>query len=580
MGLNIPAPQPAATQSGVASPFAIPGAPGVAPVVVTAVPTTPAPVSSPEAPNAPQALIPTESRVKQPSAPFFLASEVTPEVTQVPAEVSPALSAPKMTPPDSTPNPVASSVEPAPAAVSSEPEFRAVWLTRYEWPDVNSQTCRQNIIDIMDKLAAANFNVVFFQVRGQGDVLYRSPFEPWSISIGGKDPGFDPLELAINEAHSRGMQLHAYINVYPVWQGQEEPPHTTPEHPYWLYCTPSSNPNWACMSVSGDIMKPNPNENDNYVYFSPGIPDVSAYIRKITMDVIQRYDLDGIHYDRIRYPHQNYSHDPVSQSRFNGPGGNPAGLSWEDWQRDQVTRFLNDIYGAVAEVKPNLTISVSGWGIYNKNRIPGYDRFSSGYHQYYQDTFDWMQKGVIDALCPMIYWDIKDPKPNFDELAKDFLENSHGRYVYPANYVNHKDMNVEEMIAQIRLTRQLGGKGNVGFSARGFVKKGFHAGYVEKVYQNRVPVPEMLWKTQPQSGIVVGYVTDANGLPVVDAHIRVEGRDEISLSSADGFFSALNVNPAENIRIQVKKDGLGEAFLGPFSLEAGQVQSMNIRLGE
>lgn len=469
----------------------------------------------------------------------------------------------------------ARSAQSSPGSVKEE--FRGVWITRFDWASDQPVEIKEKILRFLDDSAASNFNAVFLQVRGQGDVFYPSPYEPWSPLLGWKHPGFDPLEFAIDEAHGRGLELHAYINPYPVWQGEEPPNHTNPEHPYWLYVQPDSDPCLACFDKSGQIMKPDKAKNDNYIYFSPGIPAVGAYIRKIVADIVQRYDVDGIHFDRIRYPGIDYSHDPISKSRFQGEG-NPDALSWDDWQRDQITRFLNNVYGEVASLKPGIKISVAGWGIYNKDRYPGYAHFSSGYHQYYQDTFAWIKKGVIDAIVPMIYWDIPDPKPNYGDLAKDFIENAAGRHIYCANHVNQRKMAPGEYLAQVELTRRLGGQGNVAFSVSGLTNRGLFSYYKDNIYPGQAPVPDMPWKANPQTGIIIGNVLDQAGEPIVDAHINIEGDQETWLSSSDGFFAVLNLDPG-SVRLSVTKQGVGETTSDPIQVQAGQVANVEISLG-
>jgi len=544
-------------------------------------------ITKPESPQpGTQSLPPME--VKPSTSPFpdtgqsvpspFAISEKTEtapfRMVQSRPEETPAMESPfrkvKKTFPESVPVTTTSGGEP-------DKEFRGVWISRFEWPSRDPVSCKQRILRHLDNIVQGNFNAVIFQVRGQGDTLYPSPYEPWSPLIGGADPGFDPLQFTLDEAHARELELHAYVNPYPVWHGANPPPHSTPEHPYWLYCQPDSEPNLVCFDKSGQIMKPS-RDNDNYVYFSPGNPAVSAYIRKIVMDIVQRYDVDGIHFDRIRYPGGNYSHDKVSLARFKGDG-NPLNLSWEDWQCDQITRFLNDVYGEVSSVKPEVKISVAGWGIYNKNRYPGYERFSSGIHQYYQDTFAWLEKGVIDALIPMIYWDIKDPKPNYDDLAGDFLENAAGRHVYCANWTNQKNMAPEEFQAQIRLSRQLGGVGNVAFSAGGLERRNLAPYYSKQIYTKTVPTPDMPWKTNSSKGMLIGRVSRKdNGKPIVDAHIKIPGREDVALSSTDGFFAILHLDPGD-YQLVVTKNGFGQVSTDPVSLQAGQVLNVDVSLG-
>lgn len=521
------------------------------------------------------ASLPPMSFTPEPTKPPFLIVQAQ---TQASSQQPPSQNDTK---PPTLATPPAETPSTAPAALIPKEEFRGVWISRFEWPDRDPARCKKIILRYLDEIAASNFNAVFFQVRGQGDVLYPSPYEPWSPLIGGKDPGFDPLQFALEEAHARKLEFHAYINAYPVWQGQYPPPHSTPEHPYWLYCQPDSNPQLVCMDKSGKIMELDKAKYDSYMYFSPGIPAVSAYIRKITMDIVKRYDVDGIHYDRIRYPGPEFSHDEVSKSRFQGEG-NPGGLPWLDWQCDQITRFLNDVYGEVASVKPQVKISISGWGIYNRDRYQGYSTFSSGYHQYYQDTFAWMRKGVIDALCPMIYWDIENPKPNYDELAKDFIDNASGRHVYCANWVSQNNMPHAELRDQVNLTRELKGQGNVAFSIEGLEMRQLFAYYKKNIYPQPVAPTDMPWKKNfNNSGILLGKVSrKQNGEPVTDAQINITGRQETWLSSADGFFAILYVTPGTDFQIAVTKSGLGKYTSNMMQIQAGEVKHIEIPLGE
>ena len=543
-------PSPFATPMGIGKPplLEIPEAPSGQPPIQSPFIVTPTP--------APPVQVPQQGIVQSP----FITN--LPAPTTIPTLVSANATQPQ----------VVNLTEPS-------EEFRAAIITRFEWANYDSVVCKQNILRALDNLTVNNFNAIFFQIRGQGDVLYPSPYEPWSPIIGGKDPGFDPLQFAIEEAHARGLELYACISPYTVWQGTNTPPHSTPEHPFYLYCQPDSNPNWACYDNAGQIQKPDVTENDNYYYFSPGIPDVNAYVRKIVMDVVKRYDVDGINFDRVGYPGPQYSHDAVSKSRFAGEG-NPGNLSWEDWQRDQITRFLNDIYGEIASLKPKVKITCAVWGIYDRTRYSGYEKFPSGFQDYYQDSFAYLKKGVVDAICPMISWDIKDPKPNYDEMAKDFIQNASGRHVYCFNWASQQDMNGEEFQAQINLCRQSGGLGNVAFSeVSGLEKRGLFPFYKSTVYQKSVPVPEMAWKTHPQTGIIIGKVLrKSDGQPLMDAWVKLNNQSETWLSSADGFFAILNLAPKDDYQLHVTKKDVGEASFGPVKVLAGQAAIVEVRL--
>lgn len=466
--------------------------------------------------------------------------------------------------PEASAPPNAASVAPAVPAVpaTASPELRGVWVTRFEWPDLNGNAglIKANITRIMTTLAENNFNAVFFQVRGQCDTLYPSPFETWSRFIGGKDPGFDPLAFAIEEAHSRGIEFHAYINPFPCWDAKNPP--EDPEHAYHKL------KDWLCAGSDGNVAY------EEYYYLSPGIPEVQAYVRKIILDVALRYNVDGIHLDRIRYPSSRVSHDPISRRRFEGEG-NPGRLKWEDWQRAQVTGFVNDLYGQLQAVKPQIKLSAAVWGIYDKSKIPGYATFSSGYHDYLQDSQTWLRCGIMDALVPMIYWDIGGKKPDYDELYSHFLANAAGRHVYGGMQAKHKDP--EEPVREIEYTRSVGGHGTVPFSYSGINGQNRWSHY-KRIYPTQAPVPEMTWKSHPQTGGVAGIVTDPEGKPVCDAWVRISCAGDVWLTSADGVFAIHNLPPDPPFQLHVEKAGVGAMLLPEVKITPGRCNVLNIAL--
>ncbi len=449
------------------------------------------------------------------------------------------------------------------------PELRGVWITRFEWPDRNPETCKGKILRLMDKAARSGFNVVFFQVRGQADVLYPSSLEPWSPILGSRDPGFDPLQFALDAAHARGLEFHAYINAFPVWGGRSEPPHSEPEHLYWTHCQAGSPDFWLCCGEDGLPMS-----LSEYYYLSPGIPAVQDYVRTVVLDVVRRYDVDGIHLDRIRYPSPKTSHDPVSLARFNGYG-NPDGLDWADWQRDQVGRMLNNLYGAILELKPQVKLTASVWGIYDRTRIPGYGRFSSGFHDYYQDSQRWAEMGVVDGLVPMIYWDMADPKPNYNELLDDFMRHAAVRHVYGGYHAKYE--NFDEIKNEILYTRQAGGQGTVAFASSYLDRQGHWKHFRESVYEATAETPAMAWKQQADSGAIVGRVFSQDGQPVVDARVNVLGSSYNWLSSADGFFACLHL-PVGEYLVTAQRADLGKTSVEKVVVRPGAVTRIEAML--
>ncbi|HEY3245140.1 MAG TPA: family 10 glycosylhydrolase, partial [Phycisphaerae bacterium] len=244
------------------------------------------------------------------------------------------------------------------AARAQNPEFRAMWVSRFEWPNTNPATCQATINNIMQTLAAHHFNAVLFQIRGQADVLYPSPYEVWSPLIGGSNPGWDPLAYAINAAHANGIEFHAYINTHTCWQSAAHLPPTNPNHLFFAH-TDASNPNardWLIHDAAGNPVQWS---EDNYVWLAPGVPAYQAYIRQQILYVVQNYDVDGVHFDRIRTPNSSYSYDPISQARRLNPQSNPNNLDFSHWTRDQITRNVRDAYADIMVIKPWVKVSAA-----------------------------------------------------------------------------------------------------------------------------------------------------------------------------------------------------------------------------
>ena len=432
------------------------------------------------------------------------------------------------------------------------PEFRGAWITRFEWVSKNPNEIKSNITQLMDTAKEAGLNAVVFQVRSDCSTFYPSKIEPWSQLIGGKDPGFDPVKFAIDEAHKRGLEFHAYINACPASELREGPPPGTP-HIWFVHCTQQSNPCWLVYEDG------KPAEFKEYWWLNPNLPEVQTYLRTVVLDFVSRYDVDGIHFDRIRFPSPKTSDDPWSKQRYAGDG-NPMKLSYDRWQEDNITRMLTDIYGAAIAIKPQVKFSAAVWGIYDKTKLPqgtdrrtGYSWASSGLQDYHQDSIEWTRRGCIDALIPMIYWDMGGNKPDYDELVANFVKlAANDRHIYGGQKV----FDDVEMLRQAVATILVGGKGTCPFTLGTIQKKGLVPFYRTNIFPDTVPTPPMPWKTNPTKGIILVNVKDSSGRPVMDAHVRLAGRSDVWLSSADGFCAIIDAEPG-NTTISAVKPALG-----------------------
>lgn len=351
-------------------------------------------------------------------------------------------------------------------------EARALWLTRFEYR--TEQTIRETI----QKAKQANINMILFQVRGQADAYYFSSYEPWAERLGGSFPGFDPLAVAIDEAHRNGIELHAWLNVFPIWSGTAAP--ISSHHIY------NTHPEWVMVNASGVPMNP---AASGYAFGSPGIPDFIDHVFNVFMEVVEKYDIDGIHLDYIRYPDDNYSYDSISINRFkqetglNNPNADPS--RWAQWRRDQVSKFVYKIYDGVMTRKPWLKVSAAVWGNY-------YDGFTDKL----QDPRIWLQRGKIDFIAPMIY---EANMAIYQARLNNHARSTWGRQVYGgigANALQNYTFSVSEILHQIEINRQIQTSGNVIFSASS-LKDDLIQSLLTGPYQDEIPAPEMDWKPAP-----------------------------------------------------------------------------------
>ncbi|MHB8879716.1 MAG: family 10 glycosylhydrolase, partial [Myxococcaceae bacterium] len=353
---------------------------------------------------------------------------------------------------------------PEPDAGVTPREVRAIWVTRF------SYNTAAGVRTVIDKSAAAGFNVIYFQIRGNGDAYYQSALVPWAKKLSGvlgKNPGWDPLQVAIDQAHLRGIELHAYWNVYSAWpapagcdgsgtctcqpaQGfadscllPEAVPAGMPEHVL------RTHPEYLAVTQAGK------STDSEYYWFSPGNPAVKAHLLAVAGELLTNYAVDGLHFDRVRYPGQGYSYDAASQAAYAAlPSPAP---SYADWQRAQINEVVASIYTALKQKRPKAVLSASVWGIYKA--LPGCNT-SQGYGNYYQDSIAWMKGGHIDAIVPMIYWDIGTGCTDWAKLLDVFMVGSNGRQVVGGMHAYDSSVPQPAKIkARIEYARRVGAAG-------------------------------------------------------------------------------------------------------------------------
>jgi uncharacterized lipoprotein YddW (UPF0748 family) len=363
------------------------------------------------------------------------------------------------------------SIDAQPDIIAPKWEVRAVWLTTAagaDWPktyDVAAQ--KKSLVEIFETLQKKHFNTVFFQVRSRGNTFYKSRFEPWAAELTGtlgRDPGWDPLEFAIEEAHKRGLEIHAWFNVAKVYNGGV-PPLSSPLHIL------RSHPEWAQL-YKGEW------------WVDMGRPEVRQYTENLVMELVRLYDLDGIHFDYIRYPGEKF--EDWNSFRIYGDGAER-----DDWRRNNVTQFVREMYAQIIDEKPMMKVGCAPMGVYKP--IPGAQSGFSGYDELYQDARLWLQEKIQDYVAPQLYWDfgeqINPNDPDFRALCIDWSKNNFGRHVYAGLGVYRENIQ-KEITEQIYLTRSVECQGQSFFRYENILD----LPGIALTYKYPALIPPMPWK--------------------------------------------------------------------------------------
>src|SRR6185503_5461665 len=282
-------------------------------------------------------------------------------------------------------------------------EFRGAWVAtvgNIDWPSrptLNTWDQQRELLAILDRAVALKLNTIVFQIRPGADALYASPYEPWSQFLTGRqgrppEPAWDPLSFAVEQAHKRGLELHAWFNPYRAAYSRDT------------------------VTARTHISRTDPSlvrSYDRYLWMDPGDLEVRRRSVRAVVDVAKRYDVDGVHIDDYFYPY------PVTQAgkkvdfpdsetyaRYVKAGGK---LAKDDWRRDNVDKLVEALYKGVHAVKPWVKVGISPFGIWrpgNPPQIAGFD----AYAEIYADSKKWLQNGWGDYFAPQLYWPIARPQ--------------------------------------------------------------------------------------------------------------------------------------------------------------------------
>jgi uncharacterized lipoprotein YddW (UPF0748 family) len=406
----------------------------------------------------------------------------------------------------------------APGAVGGPPpvarEFRGVWVAtvgNIDWPSrrglpVDSQ--KAELLAILDRAAELKLNAVIFQVRTAADAVYLSELEPWSEYLTGTqgqapEPLWDPLAFAVEEAHKRGLELHAWFNPYRARHPSARSP-AAPNH----------------ISVTRpDIVR----QYGTHLWMDPGEPDVQDHTVAVMLDVVRRYDVDGIHIDDYFYPYRERDStgkvidfpDEASWNRYVASGGK---LSRDDWRRSNVDALVRRLYREIHATKPWVKFGVSPIGIWRPGHPPVPEACCfDAYEQIYADARKWFAEGWVDYFVPQLYRPMSDTLMNYGVMLGWWAEqNASGRHLYvgmiPSRVRTERRQDgwpPEEIIGQIYVARGHNGvHGHVHFSARALMHDSLAQRLAQTVYRYPALVPPSPWLPRSVPGAPRVTLTD------------------------------------------------------------------------
>jgi len=379
---------------------------------------------------------------------------------------------------------------------SPKRELRAAWITtvwNLDWPNSSSNSTAQkkeDLIEILDYLKAANLNAVVFQIRPACDAMYASTIEPWSSWLTGQQgrapyPFFDPLEFAVEEAHKRGMELHAWLNPYRVRDDgmnlSLDESNVAKQHPDWV------------MNIGGDEI------------LDPGLPLVRQHVVDVITDIITRYDVDAIHFDDYFYLEGISNQDDQTFADY------PRGFTDRgDWRRDNVHELLRNIYSTIQSVAPHVKFGQGPAGIW-KNGVPDGIIGRDNYSVIYSDPVTWLNEQIIDYLAPQLYWEFGGSQ-DYGKLAPWWAEQRNERHIYPglAYFFVGQSLDKTQIGKMVRFNREAEGIfGEVYYRASNFKENlgGITDTLTDDLYKFKALVPVMDWKdpTPPSAPVNLTY---------------------------------------------------------------------------
>ena len=424
-------------------------------------------------------------------------------------------------------------------------EFRGAWVAtvdNIDWPSrrgLPAAEQQRELRAMLDRAAALGLNAIVLQVRPACDAVYASTLEPWSEVLSGTQgqaPGWDPLAMWIDEAHARGIELHAWFNPYrarhPSARGPQAAQHVANRRPAWV-------------RAYADLL-----------WLDPGEPEAMAHSLAVIADVATRYDIDGVHVDDYFYPYPEKVPggqadlafpDDASYAR-QGPGRARA-----DWRRRNVDRFVQAMHERVRAIKPGVKVGISPFGLPRPDRRPaGIEGFSQ-YDKLHADVERWLAEGWLDYLAPQLYWALEPRAQAFGALLEAWArENVRGRHLWPGLFTSAvarppRQWPADELLNQLALLRTQRSK------AGGFI----HFSMVA-LMDDRGGLASRLLATRPEAALVPASPWLGAAAPAAPRLSRVSAAaPQVRVQAASPG------EPARWLAIWVRRRGAWRLFVRP-----------------
>ncbi len=439
-------------------------------------------------------------------------------------------------------------------------EFRAIWVAtvrNMDWPsspNLTPEEQRQELLTILDRAVQLRMNAIIFQVRPEADALYASSFEPWSRYLTGTqgkepDPRWDPLEFAVEESHKRGLELHAWFNPYRAAYRRTEQTsrtHITKRRP--------------------DLVVP----YGQFAWMDPGIPEVRRLMLRTVLDVVKRYDIDGVHIDDYFYPYPEMRSgqkvdfpDTRSYAAYRRQGGR---LGKADWRRHNVNQLIRELYAGVKGEKMWVKVGISPFGIWRPAYPPSIHAGIDTYNELYADSRKWLLDGSLDYIAPQLYWPVQPPEQSYPIILQWWIEqNPKNRHIWPglALYkiplTGPRRMTPRDIVQEIAITRDTpGATGHIHFNTAVLMQnvQGI-ADSLAAVYAEPALIPASPWldKIGPDRPIAAAARDSVSG--IVDVRFAPQAQRPVARwvvqARANGSWTT-HILPGHERRLEIRDD--------------------------